>query len=161
MDVVQWMMNVHQPKSAIQFGAVYENMPSQTPDTFTCAFEYPDFMATWTLCYTSNTYRNGWSLCFQGTKKSLFLTESGYRVFNQVNDWRDGMPKPEREELPGSVTSTEPHTKNFLECLRTREQPNATVQLGHEAVRSLHLANAALLAGSKASLAPDGVTILT
>jgi len=161
MDVVQWMMGVHQPKSAIQFGQVYENMPSETPDTFSCVFEYPKFMATWTLGYTTNTYRNGWVLVFQGTKKSLMLSEAGYRVFDQVNDWRDGMPKPERAELPGGVTSTEPHTKNFLDCLRTRKQPNATVQRGYEGVRPLHLANAALAAGSKATLGADGVAIRT
>lgn len=161
MDVVQWMMDVHRPISAVQFGSVYHNQPTETPDVFSCTFEYPGFMATWTLAYTTNTYRNGWSLCFQGTKKALFLTEAGYRIFDQVNGWEKGWPKPQREELPGGVTSTVPHTKNFLECLRARRQPDATAQLGHEAVRPLHLANAALLAGSKATLGVDGVTVHT
>ncbi len=160
MDVVQWMMNADRPVSAVQLGAVYENTPTETPDTFCCTFEYPNFLATWTLSYTTNTWRNGWSICFQGTKKSLFLTEAGYRVFDQVNGWENGWPKAAKENLPGSVTSTEPHTTNFLECIKTRKQPNATVELGHQAVRPLHLANAALKnGGKKAILGADGVSI--
>ncbi len=159
MDVVQWMMDVERPASAVQFGTVYENQPTETPDTFCCTFEYPEFLCTWTLGYTTNTWRNGWSICFQGTKASLFLTEAGYRIFDQVNGWENGWPKAATEVLPGGVTSTDPHTKNFLECLRTRKQPNATVEKGHQAVRSLHLANAALHAGRRAYLAADGVTV--
>ncbi|GMV96530.1 MAG: Gfo/Idh/MocA family oxidoreductase [Phycisphaerae bacterium] len=159
MDVVQWMMNADQPLSAVQWGAVYENHPTITPDTFCCTFEYPDFMCTWTLGYTTNTWRNGWSITFQGTAGALFLTEAGYRVFNQVNGWEKGWPKPKVEELPGSVTDTVPHIRNFLECVRSRKQPNAPVEIGHRAVRPLHLANAALKKGRRAHLGKDGVTI--
>jgi len=159
MDVVQWMMGVDQPLSAVQFGDVYKNKPTETPDTFCCTFEYPNFMCTWTLGYTTNTWRNGWSITFQGTKGALFLTEAGYRVFDQVNGWEAGWPKPAKENLPGSVTSTEPHTKNFLECLKSRQQPNATVEIGHKAVRPLHLANVALRKNTRAYLDKDGVTI--
>lgn len=159
MDVVQWMMDSYTPVSAVQIGEVFRAKPTETPDNFSCVFEYPKFMATWTLSYTNNTYRNGWSICFQGTKASLFLTEAGYRVFDQINGWEKGWPAPAMEELPGSVTSTVPHSQNFLDCLRSRKQPNATVELGFKAVRPLHMANAAMKAGRKAMLADDGVTI--
>lgn len=159
MDVVQWMMGADQPVSAVQIGEVFRAKPTETPDNFCCTFRYPKFMATWTLSYTNNTWRNGWSICFQGTQGALFLTEAGYRVFDQVNGWEKGWPKAKLEELPGSVTSTVPHTENFLECIKTRKQPNAPVEIGHTAVRPLHLANAALKAGRQATLADDGVTI--
>jgi predicted dehydrogenase len=160
MDVIQWMMGANQPVSAVQIGDIFrEAKPTETPDNFCCTFRYPKFMATWTLSYSNNTWRNGWSITFHGTKGALFLTEAGYRVFNQVNGWEAGWPKPKLEELPGSVTSTVPHTQNFLECLKTRKQPNAPVEIGHTAVRPLHLANAALRAGRQANLAEDGVTI--
>lgn len=161
MDVVQWMMGVDQPISAVQFGDVYASKPTQTPDTFCCTFEYPNFMATWTLTYTAARWRNGWSILFHGKKASMLLTETGYRIFDQINGWEQGMPKPVREELPGSLTSTTPHIQNFLDCIKSRKQPNAPVEIGHKAVRPLHLANAALKKGTKAVLAKDGVTIKT
>ncbi len=159
MDVIMWMMDSDTPVSAVQIGENFRAKPTETPDNFCCTFHYPKFLATWTLSYTNNTWRDAWSICFQGTKATLFLTEAGYRVFDQVNGWEKGLPKPVMEELPGGVTRTEPHTQNFLECLRTRKQPNATVELGAKGVRPLHLANAAMKSGRQASLAEDGVTI--
>lgn len=159
MDVVQWMMGVDKPKSAVQWGAVFENQPTETPDTFCCTFEYPEFMCTWTLSYTNNTWRNDWAIVFQGTRGSLFLTEDGFRVFDQVSKWEEGLPKPKIASMPGGVTSTTPHVKNFLDCVRSRQQPNATVETGHAAVRPLHLANAALKANRRMILEDDGVTM--
>jgi len=159
MDVVQWMMGSNRPISALQYGNVYVNKPTQTPDVFNCTFEYPRFTATWTLSYTSAKWRNGWSIVFHGEKAALFLTEQGYRIFDQVNGWENGLPKPARQNMPGGLTRTEPHIQNFLECVKTRRQPNATVQLGFEGVRPLHLANAALKHGTRAVLAEDGVSI--
>lgn len=159
LDVTQWMMDADQPLSATQIGEVYFNKPTETPDYFSCTFRYPKFIATWTLGYETNRWRNGWSLVFHGNKGSLFLTEDGYRLFNQVNGWEKGLPKPIKQNMPGGVTSTGPHTRNFLECIKTRKQPNATVELGHQAVRTLHLANAALRARREAVLDTDGVTV--
>lgn len=159
MDVVQWMMGCDQPISALQYGTVYVNKPTETPDVFSCVFEYPKFTATWTLNYTTPKWRNGWSIVFHGEKAALFLTEQGYRIFDQVNGWENGLPKPKKENMPGGLTVTEPHIQNFLECIKTRKEPNAPVEVGFKAVRTLHLANAALKRGSKAVLAEDGMTI--
>ncbi|MDA2915006.1 hypothetical protein MYX77_13825, partial [Acidobacteriia bacterium AH_259_A11_L15] len=62
-------------------------------------------------------------------------------------------------ELPGSLTQTAPHIRNFLECVRSRRQPNATIEIGHQAVRSLHLANIAYHKQARAVLEEDGVTV--
>jgi predicted dehydrogenase len=164
MDVVQWFTNAAQPSAAYCSGEVYKLRPSETPDTFCAVFEYPNFTCTWTLCYSSS-YESGWGLVFQGHKGTLEICESGYRVY--AEPWggspyayaRWNVPKPAVEKLPGEVTSTQPHTANFLECVRTRKQPNATVELGHQAVRTLHLANVAWHKKTLAVLAEDGSTI--
>jgi predicted dehydrogenase len=157
MDVVQWMMDSEQPLSAVQTGGVYFNQPTVTPDTFCCAFKYPNFMATWTLCYSTTTPRNGWGITFQGDKGSLLLTEKGYTVYTQADE---AVPtKTGLENLSGGVTDTIPHTKNFIECVKSRKDPNATVEVGFRAVRPLHLANAALKAKREAILDKNGVDI--
>jgi hypothetical protein len=43
--------------------------------------------------------------------------------------------------------------------VKSRQQPNATVEIGHEAVRALHLANVAGRKKARAVLAEDGTTI--
>jgi predicted dehydrogenase len=159
MDVVQWFMGVSQPISALQFGEVYRMEPADTPDVFNCTFEYPKFMATWTLCYTNNTWRNSWHITFHGDKASLGINEAGWRLCDKVDDWKKGMPKAKKESMPGGVTSTGPHHDNFLACIKTRKQPNATVETGFQGVRTLHLANIAYHKRKRAELAADGVTV--
>src|SRR5690606_23333957 len=144
-----------QPLSATQIGEVYENKPTETPDTFCCTFRYPDFVATWTLCYNTNTFHNDWSICFQGDKASLWLTDNGYVVFSEVRNWSKGPLNAAMENLSGGVTDTVPHIKNFLECIKSRKEPNAPVEIGHAAVRPLHLANAALKAKREVELDED------
>lgn len=166
MDVVQWFTNNTQPRAAYCSGEVYKLRPSETPDTFCAIFEYPHFTCTWTLCY-SNSFQSGWGLVFQGQKGTLEICESGYRVY--AEPWSGGpygyarwnAPNPAIEKLPGGLTSTVPHIKNFLECVKTRQQPNATVEIGHQAVRTLHLANIAHHKKTRAELADDGTTVKT
>ncbi len=159
IDVIQWFTNTTQPVAAQCCGKVYKLFPSETPDTFCATFEYPKFTCTWTLTYT-NSFQNGWGIVFQGQKGTLELCEAGYRVYKEP--WSGGRwdrPEPATEKLPGGLTQTVPHIKNFLECLRTRKQPNAPIEIGHEAVRALHLANFAFHKQARAALAEDGRTV--
>jgi len=43
--------------------------------------------------------------------------------------------------------------------VKSRQQPNATVEIGHQAVRTLHLANIAGQKKTRAALGEDGVTV--
>jgi len=52
-----------------------------------------------------------------------------------------------------------PHIYNLLECLRSRQQPNVMVEFGHQAVRTLHLANIAQRKKVRAVLGDDGKTV--
>ena len=109
MDVVLWFMNSGAPKSAIMHGFVAKMEGAEHPDVFTSVFEFPDFMATWSLNY-DNSYENGWSILFQGDKGTMILDENGYRVF--AEPWRATNPPTHRgagagtggvahSELPG------------------------------------------------------------
>lgn len=160
IDVIQWFTGATQPVAASCYGAVYKLQPAETPDTFSAIFEYPTFMATWTLAYM-NSFQNGWGIVFQGQKGTLELCEQGYRFYQEpwAPHTRWGRPEPTIEKLPGGLTQTPPHIRNFLECVRTRQQPNATIELGHQAVRPLHLANIAHHKKSRAVLGSNGLAV--
>jgi predicted dehydrogenase len=162
IDVIQWFTGATQPVAATCYGAVYKLKPAETPDTFSATFEYPNFMATWTLAYMSS-FQNGWGIVLHGQKGTLELCEEGYRFYEEpwAPHTRWDRPEPEIEKLPGGLTRTPPHIENFLECVRTRKQPNATIELGHQAVRSLHLANVAFHKKTRAVLGSDGTTVTT
>ncbi len=137
MDVVQWFTNTPRAVSAISYGQVAKMLGSETPDVFCAVFEYPNFMATWTLNYC-NSYDNGWSIQFQGDEGTMILDEAGYRI------WKEPWPKnPDPVERVDAPVPIESHIQNFLDCIKTRQEPNAPVEVGASAVSAPHLANLA------------------
>ena len=162
LDVIQWFTGVEQPIAAQTYGAVYKLYPSETPDVFCAVFEYPKFTCTWTLAYM-NTFMKGWGIVFQGQKGTLEMCEDGYRVFAEpwsekgYDRWK--VPPTIKQNLAGGATDIGPHEKNFLDCVKSRQQPNATVEIGHRAVRTLHLANIAYHKRCRAELGADGESV--
>ncbi len=154
MDVIQWFCNNGKPPvSAVCQGAIYVNKGADVPDTFSGVFEYPSFLASWTLCY-GNSYHNGWQIILQGRKATMELDDDGYRVYPEP--WKStNLPPAISHEYKGGIP-TEPHVKNFLECVKSRQEPNAPVEVGHHAVTGPHLANLALRQQKRVTLNSDG-----
>jgi len=155
MDVIQWFCNQGKPPaSAVCQGMITVHKGADVPDTFSAAFEYPTFLATWTLCY-GNSYEDGWKIHLQGKKATMVLDDDGYRVY--AEPWnRPNIPPAMMHEYKGGIP-TEPHVKNFLECVKSRQEANAPVEVGHNAVTAPHLANLALRTQKRVSLSSDGV----
>ncbi|MBI3664608.1 MAG: Gfo/Idh/MocA family oxidoreductase [Acidobacteria bacterium] len=137
MDVVQWFTNAGTPRAAVCQGFVYGMIGAETPDCFNATFDYGKMMATWTLNY-NNAYQNGWTIYLQGNKGTMMLDNDGFKIYQEP--W-DKNPEP-IYEFKGSL-STQAHVNNFLECVKTRKEPNAPVEVGHTAVCGPHLANVA------------------
>jgi predicted dehydrogenase len=136
MDVVQWFTGAGFASSAICQGQVAKMIGSETPDVFCASFEYPKLMATWTLNYC-NSFENGWSIQFQGDQGTMIVDQDGVRVWSEP--WKNQEPSHKMEaKLP-----VEPHVQNFLDCVRSRQEPNAPVEVGASAVSAPHLANLA------------------
>ncbi len=155
MDVIQWLCNDGKPpKSAVCQGMNTIHTHGDVPDTFSAVFEYPKFMATWTLCY-ANSYEDAWKITIQGKKATMVLDDDGYRVFPEI--WkRPNIPPATLHEFKGGIP-TDPHVANFLDCIRSRKEPNAPVEVGHNAVTGPHLANLALKSKTRVTLSDDGV----
>jgi hypothetical protein len=64
----------------------------------------------------------------------LVLTHQGWEVFFQ-----DGSPGPS-EQAPDERESGL-HEKNFLDCVRSRQTPNADIELGRLSTTVCHLGN--------------------
>lgn len=152
MDVVQWFMKSGPPKSAVSYGYVAKMTGAEHPDVFSAIFEYPEFMATWTLNY-ANAYQNGWSITFQGDRGTMILDDAGFEVY--AEPWKKGAAPVIAEQSPVPLES---HVQNFFDCIKSRKQPNCAVEIAAEAVSGPHLANVAMLQKRQVRLGPDGVT---
>jgi predicted dehydrogenase len=156
MDVIQWFCNDGKPpRAAVCHGRIAWHTFGEVPDTFSAVFEYPTFMATWTLCY-ANSYQDSWKITIQGTKGTMELDDDGFRVFPET--WkRPNIPPRAIHEFKGGIP-TDPHVANFLDCVRSRKEPNAPVEVGHNAVTGPHLANLAMLQKKRVVLSDDGMS---
>lgn len=144
MDVVQWMTGQGAPVSAVCNGRI-DQVDCEVPNVFTAVFEYPTFLATWTLDYRT-TYEFDWSITFIGENAAMLMDRRGYRVY------KDGGLSPTpwsakgQPELLAEVPDTdrpEAHQQNFLDCVRSRQQPNCPIEVAAAAVAGPHMANRA------------------
>lgn len=157
MDVVQWFTNSAPPISATAYGYVAKYVPAEHPDVFSAVFEYPKHMVTWTLDY-GTSYEDGWSITFHGDKATMILREEGFKVVNTGRRNTDTFWKPEAAPIideKAQMTAAETHVQNFLECIKSRQQPNCTVEIAAAAVSGPHLANLAMFSRSVQKL-PEG-----
>ena len=68
-------------------------------------------------------------------------------------------PEPATAEIwegPGWIAR--PHIQNWLDCIKTREKPNADVEIGHRSISVCHLANIAREVGRKLRWDPETET---
>jgi predicted dehydrogenase len=153
MDVVQWFTGAGFAKSAVCFGERAKNTGSEVPDVFCAVYEYKELMATWTLNYC-NAYDNDWSIMFQGDQGTMLLNNAGYKI------WKEPWTRnPQPVEEVAAPIPIEPHIQNFLDCIKSRNQPNAPVEVGASAVSAPHLANVAFHGDRRAFLSGDGKTV--
>lgn len=143
MDIVQWFTKNGPPVSAIMNGQVAKMKGAEHPDVFCAVFEYPEQLVTWTLNYT-NAYQNGWSIQFQGDQGTMILDDAGYKVW--AEPWKVNAAPIIEEKAPVPI---EPHLQNFLDCVKSRMEPNCPVYVAAQAVAGPHLANQAFLQGKK------------
>jgi predicted dehydrogenase len=143
IDVVHWYMNVEAPLSASTVARTYRMKTWDWPDAATATLEYPgDFMVTHTGSYGSSVDDGG--LEFRGDLGTLKVDRERLLVFREArpSGWRN-TPEPEievRSQADGTVS----HLRNWLDCIRSRKTPNASMRIGHQAVRAAHIANAAM-----------------
>jgi hypothetical protein len=81
----------------------------------------------------------------RGTKAAMRLWRGGFAVYAELNRYSEN-PEPSNPilEVKSKQDGTLPHMKNFLDCMRTRATPNASVEIGVSAARAGHVANIAM-----------------
>ncbi len=176
IDIVHWAMKVESPLSATASGGKYYLTDNRdTPDTHEVIYEYPGFLLHYSTLQHSTYGHNGQSgakpfgsygILFQGTLGTLFIDRAGYEVTPQMemNTEPVGTLLRDVDDLTGTslyytskltaargTTSLQhlPHVRNFLDCLKTRQRPNADIEVGHWATTTCHLGNISLRVGRK------------
>jgi predicted dehydrogenase len=147
IDVVHWYMDVDAPLSAVTTGHNYNIKLWEAPDTVNTTIEFPkNFMAAYLGTYVSRVDDGG--LEFRGDKGTLKVDRARLAFYRDDAAYAAGTLAPEPDiSVRSSGDGTVTHLQNWLDCIRSRTQPNAHIRVAHQAARTSHIANAALKAG--------------
>jgi len=132
LDCIQWFMNSKEPVAVTCTGGQQNLKGAEVPETATISIEYPEnYLATFTLGYKAMRYNafNDQLKQFHGTKARFDVGREWYALYPE-SAAVEMKPSVEKKK-PGSFNSAAPsHIRNFLECIKTRKEPNAPVEAG-------------------------------
>jgi predicted dehydrogenase len=125
IDIMQMAFDDAMPTAITALGGkLWFTDDRETPDTLQVTYEYPGFIGSWEhRC--NNTDANParlMGLTFYGTRGKLYVDRSLYKV----------TPEERSDLCPSEMKrGSDPHPlhwSNFLECLKTRRQPNSDIE---------------------------------
>ncbi len=143
VDVAQWFMGQDMPTRATASGLTALLKERQTPDTMSAALLYPSFLVEFDCALLG--YIEGGGLMFRGTKGAMRLHRRGFAVYPEIPKYSESFePENATIEVKSAHDGGLDHMKNFLDCMKSRGTPNASVEIGVAAARAGHIANLAL-----------------
>jgi predicted dehydrogenase len=132
IDGIQWMMNSTVPIAVTAAGGQPNLEGAETTETSSMIVEFPqNYITTFTVGYKAMRYNqfNDQMQQFHGSAARFDLGRESYAVYPQSTEV-DMKPSRERRS-PGTFEgASRAHVRHFLEILRTRGEPNSTVEMG-------------------------------
>jgi predicted dehydrogenase len=151
IDTIHWFMNSTYPLAVTCSAGRASLAGAEIPETTSMAIEYPEnYLAVFTVGYKAMRYApaNDQMKQFHGSKARLDMGREGYALYLQ-SDAIEMFPTVEKKR-PGSFESaTRAHIRNFMECVQSRKDPNATVEMGQQTSVVLAMAIEALRSGRR------------
>lgn len=145
LDIVQWLGGVDAPKSVVANGGVYHFKHWETPDVVHGVWDFGKYVATFAVEFVNGA--DGVGCAFYGTKKTLIAdADKEIRIYNTIDKIT---PETKPVEAWASRNETDFHVKNWLDCVKSRKEPNSPIELGHRVITAAHLANMAYRTGKK------------
>ncbi|NBB22052.1 Gfo/Idh/MocA family oxidoreductase [Runella sp. CRIBMP] len=170
IDTVHWFSGLSHPRSAVANGGIYQWKDGRTnPDTLTVVFDYGpanDPTSGFQVQFTSRFSNSA------GETKELYYSNGGM-INLDTNEISSTGGLREREaaamglkanlitptKLEGIKVATDAntggdpltfnHIKNWMECVRSRKQPNAPIEAGYQHSIATIMANAAYRTGQR------------
>ena len=133
------------PLRVTSSGGIYLQKDREVPDTFFMNVDYP----SWTMQLACSVGSGvGASLVIHGSQATLFVGQNSESL---TNTQMEIVPDPEYREAFTKKTGAEvvklevqpfargshPHMDNFLDCVRSRQEPNLPAKLGYQAMAAI------------------------
>ena len=136
-DAVHMLTGASYPKRAAAMGGIYVWKDGREhTDTFHALLEYPEgFLFDWGMGLGN---ASGYQFSLHGTRATL-----------DAERWTVQPEGKKQASRPIERQPARSHMENWLECLRSRERPNADIEYGYQHVVATVMAAAALETGRR------------
>ncbi|NQU21555.1 MAG: Gfo/Idh/MocA family oxidoreductase [Candidatus Nealsonbacteria bacterium] len=164
IDLARWLLGVKHPRAVYSTGGRYAGTgAADTPDTQVAVYDFDKLMVTFELTlYTPYMLKtdgflrdndmfpywpqNATRIEIYGTKGLMCVGRhgGGWQVYIRPKDRKPVVSAQAYGRFPDP-----PHKENFIQCVRSRQQPNADVEKGHLSALWIHYANISLRTGGQ------------
>lgn len=159
LDLMRWMLNEEAPSAVNAFGGKYAVDDDRTiPDTLQVTYEFASgsIATANVLEASSGSFVPYGFIELRGTKGTLYTNENDYKIVptspGQFQSWKRQMEAEEyqlgvKDKLSSdnsNFNSTANLIRNFLDCIKSRETPFSTLEIGHRSTCLAQIASISL-----------------
>jgi predicted dehydrogenase len=147
---ISWIMSALDlpvPTAAVMSGGIFsEKDGRQVPDTISVTLEFPqDIIVNWQSTFSNSHYGLGEHILGSDGTVEHVAGEQDMVTGKSKEATRyfpEKVNRPDGAALVGN-TPDQNHMANFIDCVRSRKQPNAPVEIGYLSAVAGHMANLA------------------
>ena len=152
IDAINWFENRTYPVAAFTSAGEPNLKPAEIPTNTCMNLEFPgDLLVLFTVGYRTMRYSGFLDQMkqFNGTKARLDVARESYALYPE-NPKATELTAAARRAAPGAFgPATRSHIRNFLDCVKSRKDPNATVEMGQYTNVALCMAMESLKTGKR------------
>jgi predicted dehydrogenase len=141
-DAIHWIMGQDTPQAVQAMGGNNALPKFQCPDTINAVYQYNGYHVVYDGTLVGSL--EGGTIVFRGSDAMMRLNRTGFVVYQErlVPFENTQYPEPEMT-VRSRGDGTPAHVKNWLDCVRSRKEPNAGVKSSVASARAAHLGNLA------------------
>ncbi|RQP08382.1 MAG: gfo/Idh/MocA family oxidoreductase [Parapedobacter sp.] len=138
------------PQTVVASGGIlrFPDHEIQTPDTLNVTFNYGDWLLSWehNCGLESGPWNRNYGVSFVGTKGTIIANRESWEL---VPERKNNEPLTAAIPLQANQQNVhQPHVRHFLDAVRSRKQPECSIEIGHTAAVTAHLGNLAYRTGA-------------
>jgi predicted dehydrogenase len=151
MDMALWAKGITALPLSVAASGGNDDFPDrahETFDTLSVTYQLPDHNITWehTAGIETGPWGRNYGLAFVGNDATLVIDRSSWDLFPESSGGKFRVPALPRQI---GTDSHEAHVRNWIDCLRSRKEPNCPIETGRLAAIYTHMGNIALRTKSR------------
>jgi len=146
---ILYPMGAQFPTRVSAGGGIYVHKDREVPDTYSTTIEYPNFYIEMSGSMANAGMGQYHKQAIYGHKGTLVIDRGQILIYPETfPELRSRSQAPQTRAEPKTFAlppqgpqrdARTPHTTNFFACVRSRKQPNAPAEIGHQIITAIKL----------------------